>query len=68
MTELYPNISEELRSAAEMAWNVATLKEDPIDAANFLNNVTNYYANTLTDEEIEFLQFYFNLRMEMMKQ
>lgn len=67
MTELYPNISEEFRKVAETAWNVALAQKTPNDAANFLNNVTNYYGN-LNEEEAEFLQFYFNTRMEMMKE
>ena len=37
------------------------------EVANFLNNATNYYKNTFTEEEIDFLQFYFHTRMEMMK-
>ena len=67
MTELYPNISEEFRKIAETAWSVALAQKTPNDAANFLNNVTNYYGN-LNEEEAEFLQFYFNTRMEMMKE
>ena len=67
MTELYPNISEEVRNAAATAWTIAIAQPDPVSAAEFLNTVTNYYSNKLTNEEVEFLQFYFNLRMEMMK-
>ena len=67
MTELYPDISDELRGLAETAWTVAKVQKTPMDAAAFLNNVTNYYGRTLSEEEAEFLQFYFNLQMEMMK-
>ena len=67
MTELYPDISDELRGLAETAWTVAKVQKTPMDAATFLNNVTNYYGRTLSEEEAEFLQFYFNLQMEMMK-
>ena len=67
MTELYENISDELRSIAQTAWDIAVAQKTPMEAAEFLNTVTNYYNNTLTEEEVEFLQFYFQLRMEMMK-
>ena len=68
MTELYPNISDEVKEIAQTAWRIALAQKNPLDAAGFLNNVTNYYSNTLTQEEIEFLQFYFNIQMEMMKE
>lgn len=67
MTELYEDISDELRSIAQTAWDIAFAQKTPMEAAEFLNTVTNYYNNTLTEEEVEFLQFYFQLRMEMMK-
>jgi len=68
MTELYPNINDEIRSLAETAWTVAKVQKTPLDAAQFLDNVTKYYGNKLTDEEVEFLQFYFDIQMEMMKE
>ncbi len=67
MTEIFANISDEVRKAAENAWNIAIAQPNPVEVANFLNNATNYYKNTFTEEEIEFLQFYFHTRMEMMK-
>jgi len=42
------------------------MKNNPVEAADFLNEVTNYYREVGTPEEVEFLQFYFNMRMEMM--
>ena len=68
MTEIFANIGDEVKDIAETAWNIALAQKNPLDAANFLNNVTNYYKNIYTDEEIEFLQFYFNMKLEMMKE
>lgn len=66
MTELYPNVSEDVRNIADVAWKLTISQPSPFEAATFLNNVTNYYSGQLTEEEVEFLQFYFTLRMEMM--
>ena len=68
MTEIFANIGDEVKDIAETAWNIALAQKNPLDAANFLNNVTNYYKNIYTDEEIEFLQFYLNMKLEMMKE
>ena len=68
MQEIFSNISNEVKEIAQVAWNLAMMQKNPAAAADFLNNVTNYYRNTCTDEEIEFLQFYFNMKMEMMKE
>ena len=67
MTEIYDNISEETKEIARLAWKVAIAQNNPADAANFLSNITEYYRNSLSEEEIEFLQFYFKMQMEMMK-
>ncbi len=68
MQEIYKDIRDSVKQVADFAWNVAVAQPNPMDAANFLDNVTRYYKNFLTDEEVEFLQFYFNMKMEMMKQ
>lgn len=67
MNEIYKNVREEVRETAQIAWSLACAQKQPIDAAEFLDNVVRYYNNTYTEEEIEFLQFYFNMKMEMMK-
>lgn len=68
MTELFPNISSEARKQAELAWIIAQSCKNPIDAANMLDNFTNYYSSISKEEGIqEFLQFYFNLKMEELK-
>lgn len=67
MTEIFENIRQEVKETARIAWNLAVKYTDPSKAAEFLNTVTNYYKNLYTEEEIEFLQFYFKMQMEMMK-
>lgn len=67
MTEIFENVSQEIKDIARIAWNLAITQTDPSKAAEFLNTVTNYYKNLYTEEEIEFLQFYFKMQMEMMK-
>ena len=68
MNEIYGNISDKVKEIADIAWRLTVIQKNPIDAAKFLDNVTNYYRNILTEEEIDFLQFYFNMKMEMMKE
>ena len=68
MTELFPNISKEVKETAEIAWRLAISQNNPASAAEFLNNITEYYSRTYSEEEIEFLRFYFNMKMEMMKE
>ena len=68
MTEIYANVRDNVKKVGEFAWKVALAQNNPADAAIFLDNVTNYYKHYYTEEEIEFLQFYFHTQMEMMKQ
>ena len=67
MTEIFKNVSDETKEIAHISWRLALAQKNPLEAAEFLNNVTNYYRNILTEEEVEFLQFYFSMQMEMMK-
>ena len=64
MTELFPDISEKVRSNAEIAWRLAQTFHNPVSVAKFLKD---YTEAALNDEEREFLQFYFNLQMELLK-
>lgn len=65
MIELFPHISEGTRQQAETAWTIAQACNSPIEAVNFLNNFTNYYCVVSQEEDIrEFLNFFFNLKME----
>lgn len=65
MTELYENISDDIRQKADIIWRMALAQPNPILAAKFLQDITNYYSTRWTEEEIEFLQFYFRTQMEM---
>lgn len=63
MTELFPNINEKLRQEAADVWSLATALT-PERAAKFLLE----YTKAHSEEEQDFLQFYFNLQMEVQKQ
>ena len=68
MTEIFQNVSEEARDYAHAAWRLAMLQNNAVEAANFLHSAMEYAKYTLTQEEVEFLQFYFQMQMEMMKE
>ena len=68
MQEIFENVSDNTKEIADMAWRLAMSQRNPIEAADFLNNVTNYYDKILTEEEVNFLRFYFNMKMELMKE
>ena len=68
MIELFENISADTKNYAKSAWSLALAQKDPAKAADFLNTATNYYEAIGTPEEVEFLRFYFNMQMEMMKE
>ena len=67
MVEIFQNVREEVKQTADTAWQLALAQKNPMKAAEFLNQVTRYYENIYTDEEMDFLQFYFNMKMEMIK-
>jgi hypothetical protein len=48
--------------------DISSGAKDPAKAADFLDTVTNYYNTIGTQEEVEFLRFYFNMQMELMKE
>ena len=69
MTELFTNVSDEIKQAAEVGWTIAMGQSNPADAAEFLNNLTEYYRTLMRpQEEIDFLQFYFNMKMTEMSE
>lgn len=63
MIELFPNISMQLREAAEIAWRLAS-SLPPVQATKFLEAYTAYNH---TEEEQDYLKFYFNIEMEKME-
>ena len=68
MEEIFKNVSDSVKGIASTVWSLAMAQDNPIKAAEFLNTATNYYDKMLTDEEIDFLRFYFNMKMEAMKE
>lgn len=62
MTELFTNINDRLRQEAEDVWNLAIILS-PERAARLLSE----YTKAHPEEEQDFLQFYFNLQMEVLK-
>ena len=60
MTELFPEISDQLRKDAETAWQLAS-SLPPLSATKFLEAFTAYNH---TDEEQDYLRFYVNIEME----
>ena len=64
MTEIFANVRDDVKKIADLAWKVALAQNNPADAATFLDNVTNFYKHYYTEEEIEYLRFYFNAKMQ----
>jgi len=67
MIEIFTNISDEIKNTADIIWRITLAQKNPVSAVSFLNNIIKYYNNKLTEEEINFLQFYIQMQMEMMK-
>ena len=67
MTEIFTNINNDIKNKADIIWKLTLGQKNPVSASYFLNNIINYYRNKLTEEEINFLQFYIQMQMEMMK-
>ena len=69
MTELFDHIRQEVKDTAAGAWDLTISQHTPVEAAKLLNSVVEYYKLIWTEEEVEFLQFYFQMKiMEMMKE
>lgn len=62
MIELFPNVKQEVRDAAAQAWAIAKTQSAP-QAAEFLSTVTKYYTDVISEEDGDFLNFYFNMKM-----
>ena len=64
MEELLPQISESIRERTKFVFDMALLQRTPWEMIKVLNE----YTQTCIDpEEKEFTQFYFNMRMEQLK-
>ena len=68
MIEIFPDISDEAREQAELAWIIASRCKTPVAAAKMLDAFTNYYCTLSNEENIrEFLNFFFNMKLEELK-
>lgn len=63
MVEIFSNIPEQVKQGAELIFNAALKTHDAIQMTTMLND---YVNNCIDEEEREFINFYFNLRMEQM--
>lgn len=69
MQEIFQEIPEEIKTTAQMIWQMALTYSDPTEAAEFLNTTTNYCKNVYTEAEVDFIRFYIGMKlMEMMKE
>ena len=65
MIEIFNNISQKTKEQVRFWVNVALTKENPMDAAKVISN----FSKTLkTEEEQNFLDFYFNMRLLQLKE
>lgn len=67
MQEIFENIDEETKKLAETYWNMI-FSYDPLQAAKFLDHVIREYEAADAQEIADFLRFYFNMKLEMMKE
>ncbi len=64
MIELFANISDQKREQAKLFFNLVIQQEDITKISEELHEFT---QNAPTEEERDFLNFYFNMRMEQLK-
>lgn len=64
MKEIFNEISQKVKEQTRFWVNVALTKENPIEAAKVISN----FSKTLkSEEERDFLDFYFNMRLLQLK-
>ena len=63
MYELFPDIPEAARKNAEFMFDMALRQKNLLSTIKVLNEYTDTCAS---NEEKEFVEFYFNMRMEQM--
>ena len=61
MIELFANVPEEKKKVAELIFNSAISQRNILKTVKRLNDYTNLIQD---EEELEFVRFYFNMRME----
>lgn len=64
MIELFKDIPEETKQLAAAAFDLAMAQKTILGKLQMLEN---YYQSCKTEEEKDFVNFYFNLKMEQLK-
>lgn len=67
MIELFSDISQTTKDFAKLTWEAA-LQMTPDNATKLLNSTTEAFEKEGLVDDADFLRFYFNLQMEMMKE
>ena len=63
MTEIFTNITDDMKLGAQLIFDSAIKNNNPIKMVEILNDYTEHCA---TEEEREFVAFYFNMRMRQL--
>ena len=63
MIELFPDIPEQVRKNAEFMFEMALRQKNILSTIKVLNEYTEACSS---EEEKEFVEFYFNMRMEQL--
>ena len=64
MIELFPNVPQHIRDLAKEWVDLALRQSNPFEGVKMVSNFANSCS---TEEEKEFVDFYFRLRMEQIK-
>ncbi len=64
MVELFNHINQNVKDTAAIIWDVASRISNPVKASEFLEHCTKYYSYLYTEEELQFLTFYINMKLE----
>lgn len=64
MTEIFADVSESFKTRTACAFDLAARQKNIVKMVNLLKEYTEY---CITDDEKDFVEFYFNLKMEQMK-
>ena len=67
MIELFSDISQTIEDFAILTWEAA-LQMTPDNATKLLSSTTEAFEKEGLVDDADFLRFYFNLQMEMMKE
>lgn len=67
MVELFADVPQETRDLAAFIWLTATKQPGPVEMANFLHGAVEIAANSLSEEELEYVKFHIDVEMEKLK-